>query len=128
MADGKLDSLTVLEAVVKQTGIYAKSRAGRLSVFWGDQVFLPTAEFNYKPKHHVDILCTLSDQRVTAEEWKAQGLEKYGVIACIAPKEGTVIESDSSLDAAQVFAQPVNHCNLGSQRLHCSFSYANHCT
>lgn len=112
MADGKLDSLTVLEAVVKQTGIYAKSRAGRLSVFWGDQVFLPTAEFNYKPKHHVDILCTLSDQRVTAEEWKAQGLEKYGVIACIAPKEGTVIESDSTLDAAQV--EKVDHATATS--------------
>jgi hypothetical protein len=30
--------LTILEAVLKQTGVYAPSRKGRLSVFWGDQV------------------------------------------------------------------------------------------
>jgi hypothetical protein len=27
--------MTILEAVIRQTGCYAKSRAGRLSVFWG---------------------------------------------------------------------------------------------
>ena len=31
-------SITILEAVIKQTGVYASSRKGRLSVFWGDQV------------------------------------------------------------------------------------------
>lgn len=35
-------SITILESVIKQTGCYAKSRMGRLSVFWGDQVFIPT--------------------------------------------------------------------------------------
>ncbi|POM67850.1 Hypothetical protein PHPALM_16071, partial [Phytophthora palmivora] len=35
--------MTILEAVVKQTGVYASSRRGRLSVFWGDQVFIPSA-------------------------------------------------------------------------------------
>lgn len=100
--DGKLQSLTVLEAVVKQTGIYASSRKGRLSVFWGDQVFLPSAPFQYKPTHHADILCTLlGDTAPTAEEWVAQGLDKYGVIACL--------ETDvpTRLDAAQV--EKVSH-------------------
>lgn len=92
-----MTSLTVLEAVVKQTGIYAKSRKGRLSVFWGDQVFLPSASFQYTPTHHIDIMCTLLGEAApTAEEWKEQGLDKYGVIACI-EKEGT-----TRLDAAQV--------------------------
>ena len=31
-------NITILEAVIKQTGIYAECRKGRLSVFWGDQV------------------------------------------------------------------------------------------
>lgn len=76
--------MTVLEAVVKQTGIYAPSRKGRLSVFWGDQVFLPSVDFKYTPSHHVDIMCTLlGDSAPTAEEWAEQGLEKYGVIAVL---------------------------------------------
>lgn len=36
--NGKPSPLTILESVVKQTGVYAASRMGRLSVFWGDQV------------------------------------------------------------------------------------------
>lgn len=36
--NGKPCPLTILESVVKQTGVYGKSRKGRLSVFWGDQV------------------------------------------------------------------------------------------
>jgi hypothetical protein len=90
-----------LEAVVKQTGIYASSRKGRLSVFWGDQVFLPSATFQYTPTHHIDIMCTLLGETApTAQEWKEQGLDKYGVIACI-EKEG------GRLDAAQV--EKVSH-------------------
>mmetsp|Transcript_26749 Transcript_26749/g.56098 ORF Transcript_26749/g.56098 Transcript_26749/m.56098 type:complete len:542 (-) Transcript_26749:264-1889(-) len=78
--------ITVLEAVVRQTGIYASSRKGRLSVFWGDQVFLPPGKENflYTPTHHVDIMCTLlGDTAPTAQEWADQGLDKYGVIAVL---------------------------------------------
>ena len=76
--------ITVLEAVVQQTGVYADSRKGRLSVFWGDQIFLPSAPFEYKPTHHVDIMCTLLGEKApTAEEWAEQGLDKYGVIAVL---------------------------------------------
>ena len=72
--------LTILEAVIKQTGIYAASRKGRLSVFWGDQIFVPTVDFAYTPTAHADILCTLGPMP-SAEEWAAKGLEKYGLIA-----------------------------------------------
>jgi hypothetical protein len=90
-----------LEAVVMQTGIYASSRKGRLSVFWGDQVFIPSASFQYTPTHHIDIMCTLLGETApTSTEWKEQGLDKYGVIACI-EKEG------GRLDAAQV--EKVSH-------------------
>ena len=92
---------SVLEAVVKQTGIYASSRKGRLSVFWGDQVFLPSAPFVAAPTHHIDILCTLTGEDFpTAQEWKEKGLDKYGCIACV-DKEG------GRLEAAQV--EKVSH-------------------
>ena len=79
--DGTSEPITVLEAVVRQTGIYASSRSGRLSVFWGDQIFVPTAPFAYTPTHHVDIMCTLESDPPTENVWREKGLEKYGVIA-----------------------------------------------
>lgn len=99
LSDGTHEPLTVLEAVVKQTGIYAPSRKGRLSVYWGDQVFVPSAPFSYSPTHHIDIMCTLlGDTAPTAEEWAAQGLDKYGVIA---------VSKGEGRDAAQV--EKVDH-------------------
>lgn len=87
-------ALTVLESVVQQTGIYGPSRKGRLSVFWGDQVFLPSVAFKYTPTHHIDIMCTLlGDSAPTAEEWTAQGLDKYGVIAVLKGEDGVTPEA-----------------------------------
>ena len=37
--NGRWKNLTILEAVIRQTGRYAAERAGRCSVFWGDQIF-----------------------------------------------------------------------------------------
>lgn len=72
--------ITILEAVIKQTGSYAKSRKGRLSVFWGDQIFIPTVPTDYTVTHHIDILCSLGPM-LTEKEWKEKGMEKYGLIA-----------------------------------------------
>jgi hypothetical protein len=101
-SDGSIRSISVLEAVIRQTGIYASTRQGRLSVFWGDQVFLPTASFAQVPTHHADILCTLlGDTAPTADEWTEQGLEKYGVIAVVeSPNSDS--SSTKPLEAAQV--------------------------
>ncbi|KAL3817304.1 hypothetical protein ACHAXA_003045 [Cyclostephanos tholiformis] len=98
LSDGTFEPITVLEAVVRQTGIYASSRSGRLSVFWGDQIFVPTAPFKYSPTHHVDIMCTLEKEPPTEKVWREKGLEKYGVIA---------VSGGDSGDAAQV--EKVDH-------------------
>ena len=71
--------MTVLESVILQTGVYAPSRKGRLSVYWGDQIFIPSVDPLYTPANHVDIMCTLGSM-VGEDEWKEKGLEKYGVI------------------------------------------------
>jgi hypothetical protein len=92
LADGTSEPITVLESVVRQTGIYAASRAGRLSVFWGDQIFVPTAPFLYTPTHHVDIMCTLEEEPPSAKVWKDKGLEKYGVIAVSGSGDAAQVE------------------------------------
>jgi hypothetical protein len=72
--------MTLLEAVIKQTAIYAPSRQGRLSVFWGDQVFIPSSQADYSPTHHIDILAQLFSFP-SEEEWNQKELSKYGLIA-----------------------------------------------
>ncbi len=47
--------ITIMEAVMLQTGPFARSRKGRLSVWWGDQVFIPST-FDSPGTHHVEIL------------------------------------------------------------------------
>lgn len=93
----------MLESVVKQTALYA--RKGRLSVFWGDQVFLPTAPLptSNSTTHHIDILCTLLPTAPTADDWTRQGLDKYGVIAVMKQQQ----DKDGKLEAAQV--EKVSH-------------------
>lgn len=71
---------SILESVIRQTGAYANSRKGRLSVYWGDQVFIPSVDVAYNAEYHADILCA-PGAMPTAEEWAARGLHKYGLIA-----------------------------------------------
>ncbi|KAG5175633.1 hypothetical protein JKP88DRAFT_196778 [Tribonema minus] len=93
-ADGESAvALTILEAVIKQTSIYARSRRGRLSVFWGDQVFIASVSADYTPTCHADILCTLGPMP-DAETWRARGLDKYGLIAVTASGAAQVEKVD----------------------------------
>ena len=82
--------------------MYANFNANNRYTYEKIQVFIPSAEFKYNPTHHVDIMCTLlGDTAPTAEEWVAQGLDKYGVIAVIKSADG------KREDAAQV--EKVSH-------------------
>lgn len=72
-----------METVIRQTGAYAKSRGGRLSVFWGDQIFVPSVSVEYESKHHADICCSLGPMP-TEEDWEKRGLSSYGCIAATA--------------------------------------------
>ncbi|EQC29329.1 hypothetical protein SDRG_12998 [Saprolegnia diclina VS20] len=95
--------MTILEAVIKQTGVYAASRRGRLSVFWGDQVFIPSAAVHYTPVHHIDILATLAPMP-SAQEWHDKGLEKYGLIAVNADNQAAQVDKVSHATALRLLA------------------------
>ncbi len=91
MVDG--EPLTILEAVIRQTSILAPYREGRLSVFWGDQLFIPSLPFDDELHHHVDILTKL--QPLPSEEtWNEQQLGTYGLICVDA--EGDVQQLEKS--------------------------------
>lgn len=99
--DGKPHPITVLEAVIKQTGIYAASRHGRLSVFWGDQVFIPSTDPIYEPRHHADIVGQLGPMP-DAEQWEARRLDTYGLLAVGAEGNTSQVEKVSHAEATEL--------------------------
>ncbi len=103
VVDGKRVPISILEAVLKQTGCYAASRAGRLSVFWGDQVFIPTVPVAYTVGHHVDILCSLGPM-LSEQEWRDKGMEKYGLIAVSASGSAAQVEKVNHATALSLLA------------------------
>lgn len=76
--EGK-EPITILETVIRQTSIYSTSRPGRLSVFWGDQIFIPSKPSKYTPKHHIDILVKYLP-KPDRLDWEKKKLDKYGLI------------------------------------------------
>ncbi len=101
--NGKKTSMTILEAVIKQTGVYAQSRKSRVSVFWGDQVFIPSVSVDYVPKHHVDILCKLGPM-MDAKEWEEKGMHKYGLIAVNKDGNAAQVEKVSHPEAVKLLS------------------------
>jgi hypothetical protein len=95
--------MTILEAVIKQTGCYAKSRLGRLSVFWGDQIFIPTTPIEYNAINQVDILCSLGPM-MSESEWKAKGMDKYGLIAQCTNGKAAQVEKVDHATAVELLA------------------------
>jgi len=75
---GRMTFFTILEAVIFQTGIFAATRAGRLCVFWGDQVFIPSKTPDFNGIHHAEILDIRSeipsDESTWKKDWQCYGL------------------------------------------------------
>jgi hypothetical protein len=75
LTTGEHEHITILEAVVRQTGIYVyvPSHKGRLSVYWAIKYSSPSAPFKYTLTHHVDIRYTLFKEPPTEKAWKDWG-------------------------------------------------------
>ncbi len=78
-ANGSKTALTVLEAVIFQTGIFAASRPGRLCVFWGDQVFIPSKSVDFDGRHHAEILDIRVEVPASEDVWRREW-QSYGLI------------------------------------------------
>lgn len=75
----KDSTISILEAVIWQSAPLAHRNSGCLSVFWGDQVFLSKEPLLDHPKHEIEIFAR-GQPMPNAEEWIAQGLNKYGFL------------------------------------------------
>lgn len=111
LADG-VEPLTILEAVIRQTAVYAPRRRGRLSVFWGDQVFIPSAPPPDRPRHHVDILAKLGVMP-DAAAWRRDGLDRYGLVAVGPGGDAVQVEKVSHTAAVELVGQGVMRVDGG---------------
>jgi hypothetical protein len=90
---GEASPITVLECVMRQTSSYAAVRKGRCSVFWGDQIFVPSCGIQESNKP-ADILAALRPMPTKAE-WEAEELHQYGLIAVDTKGSATQLEKVS---------------------------------
>jgi hypothetical protein len=74
----KTGTQTVLELILKHTLQLTPYQKGRLSVFWGDQIFIPTTP-QTTPVEHVNIY-TMAGDFPSETEWKKRNLDQYGLI------------------------------------------------
>lgn len=75
---GSRELISILEAVIYQTSSLSSYRKGRLSVFWGDQIFAPSSPLQV-PQHHVELLCK-HIPLPSYEDWVNQGYDRYGFV------------------------------------------------
>lgn len=74
------NTISILEAVIWQSAALAPHRKGRLSVFWGDQIFLSNEPLEEETTFEIDIYAKGRPMPNQAQ-WEADGLEKYGFFA-----------------------------------------------
>ncbi len=73
------DPITLLEAILKQTDPMSKDNPGRLSVFWGDQLFLPSKTTSIHSRHPLEIYVK-EIPFPNSKGWKRENLENYGIV------------------------------------------------
>jgi len=71
--------LTVLEAAILSTQIFAKTREGRISVFWGDQVFIPSQGVKRESRLPVEILGIKKRFLLSKKDWQ-RNWQQYGIL------------------------------------------------
>lgn len=83
------DPITLLEAILKQTDPLVKMNTGRLSVFWGDQLFFSSQSPHSLQRHPLEIY--VKDGPVpSSEAWTKHHLENYGIV-CFDPQGNSLI-------------------------------------
>ncbi|MFH0987542.1 MAG: hypothetical protein V1841_01455 [Patescibacteria group bacterium] len=86
------DSLfTILEATLLSTQIYAKSRRGRICVFWGDQVIIPSEPVKIGIKMPVEMFGVRQKFNFASKEWRRHW-KNYGIL--ITKKDGSILQRE----------------------------------
>lgn len=71
--------LAMLEAVIFSTQVYAGSRGGRICVFWGDQVIIPSRRMRREMRLPVEIFGIKQRFTLSSKEWR-KNWQSYGIL------------------------------------------------
>lgn len=109
--------MTLLEAVIKQTSIYSVCGQGRLSVFWGDQIFIPSLLPPENIHAHIASL-VMKIPMPQKGVWDQKKLWQYGIFLTRG-SGGHVLSEKIDFDTLQYLVQvyqtkPEMGINLGS--------------
>jgi hypothetical protein len=88
---GKNNLISLLEAVIYSTQIFAKSRGGRLCVFWGDQIIIPSRDPSLENSLPVEIFGLKKQLRLSKKEWEKEW-KSYGIL--IPQPEGGALQRE----------------------------------
>jgi len=77
--EDKETPLTVLEAAIFSTQIFARSREGRICVFWGDQVFIPAQKAKRETRLPVEIFGIKRRFSLSKKDWQ-KNWQPYGIL------------------------------------------------
>lgn len=89
--DGKNNLFSILEMVIFSTQIFAKSRKGRVCVFWGDQIIIPQKNINLKKDYPIEIFGIKYNIKLTEKDWE-ENWKRYGIL--IPQKKETAIHRE----------------------------------
>jgi hypothetical protein len=87
-------TISVLEAIILQSQLLLPFRKKRLSVFWGDQIFLPNPAVNSNVDSAIDLYVKAMGMP-SKEQWEYNNLGQYGFIALSLTKGPQVCEKCS---------------------------------
>jgi len=75
----KNKTITLLEAVIKQTTPFSETRKGRLCVFWADSIFIPEKNIKFEGNHHIELF-GIEDKIPAGEKEWVENWQSYGLI------------------------------------------------
>lgn len=87
----KNNLFSILEAVIYSTQIFAKNREGRICVFWGDQIILPSNNITPSLNSPIEILGIKYKIKFSKEEWEKNNWQNYGILI---PSENTFLHRE----------------------------------
>lgn len=83
--------LTILEGVIFSTQIFSPSREGRISVFWGDQIIIPSEFPAIETKLPVEIFGIKEKLILNKENWE-KDWKNYGIL--ISTGSGEILQRE----------------------------------
>jgi hypothetical protein len=79
LIEGKRSFFTLLEGVIFTTQAFAKTREGRVCVFWTDQIIIPSRSFRRETNLPVEIFAIKAPFSLNPNEWKRKW-QRYGIL------------------------------------------------